>query len=147
MRFLSNLCLEFEQTWGIATIPVVSDERLLFKLRRLHEDYNALLKQPKARMKSTAYLRRLHTFKKDSSTLFDVVRHCSVQMSLRRYEFKMQLRFDAHGKLSCLWSFSFTVSCLKVLLTIGYRACRFSRMLLVQSDFWLCVIDYYNTTF
>ena len=71
-EILPTLRSDIKEIWDIATIPVISDERVLFKLRKLHEEYNLLLKQPKARMESQAYLRRLSTFKADCATLFDI---------------------------------------------------------------------------
>ena len=65
-------CLDIKKIWNCATIPVITDERIMFKLRELHKEYNTILRQPTGRKESPAYLKRLTLFKNDCSNLFDI---------------------------------------------------------------------------
>lgn len=59
--------------WKKASIPVLSKARVMTLIRAYHEKHMRLLKQPKAKLSSEQYQKRLEQFKQESrEKLFDI---------------------------------------------------------------------------
>lgn len=67
------LCTKLTVIWEKASIPVLSNARIMTLIRTYHEKYMRLLKQPKAKQSSEIYQKRLEQFKQESrEKLFDI---------------------------------------------------------------------------
>lgn len=61
------------EIWENASIPVLSNARIMTLIRAYHEKYMRLLKQPKSKLSSEQYKKRLEQFQQESrEKLFDI---------------------------------------------------------------------------
>lgn len=67
-----KVAIELEQIWRKASIPVVSQKRVVQKIRQYNDKYRGYIKHYKERQNRVSYKAQLKTFKDESKQLFDL---------------------------------------------------------------------------
>ena len=67
----NKVCEDLVQIWHRGSIPVISPQQIVAKIKDYHDKFRTLMKPAKRRSKSSNYLHKIELFKKDSDRMFD----------------------------------------------------------------------------
>jgi hypothetical protein len=71
-EIIEHVAAHVQSVWLKASIPVLSHQRILEKLRNYHDRYRNLLKPYKKRCKDPGYVDKLNMFRSEAKVLFDI---------------------------------------------------------------------------
>ena len=68
----NKVCEDLAQIWQRASIPVISHQQIVAKIKDYHDKFRTLMKPYKQRFEDSNYLDKIELFKKDSDRMFDI---------------------------------------------------------------------------